>query len=105
MKTVCLWRRRFAERGIAGIEKDAPRSGKRAEHTELLIQTIIETTLNKLPARSRRWSTRSLAAALGTSPSMVWRAWQAHGITAGRKPTTSSRKSQGATRDSPTATK
>ena len=26
-QTVGLWRRRFAEQGISGIEKDAPRSG------------------------------------------------------------------------------
>jgi hypothetical protein len=25
MKTVCQWRNRFAKRGLAGLEKDAPR--------------------------------------------------------------------------------
>src|SRR5690349_11240211 len=30
MKTVCLWRRRFAEAGLAGIGKDAPRGGRPA---------------------------------------------------------------------------
>lgn len=27
-KTVCLWRRRFVSKGLAGIEKDAPRGGR-----------------------------------------------------------------------------
>ena len=28
MKTVCLWRNRFAKAGLAGIEHDAPRGGR-----------------------------------------------------------------------------
>jgi transposase len=80
-KTVCLWRRRFAERGIAGIEKDAPRGGKRAQETDRLMRQILEKTLHESPPRRRRWSTRSLAAAVGTSPAMVWRVWKAHGLT------------------------
>jgi DNA-binding CsgD family transcriptional regulator len=28
LKTVSLWRRRFAEQRVAGIEKDAPRGGR-----------------------------------------------------------------------------
>ena len=28
MKTICLWRNRFAKSGLAGIEKDAPRGGR-----------------------------------------------------------------------------
>src|ERR1700733_10883904 len=44
-KTVSLWRRRFAQRGIAGIEKDAPRGGKRTEKSEVMVQQIIHKTL------------------------------------------------------------
>jgi len=85
-KTVCLWRRRFAERGLAGIEKDAPRGGKQSRESALLARQIIHKTLHESPSRRRRWSTRSLAAVLGTSPAMVWRVWKAHGLTAGRTP-------------------
>lgn len=85
-KTVCLWRRRFAERGIAGIEKDAPRGGKRTQKSEALVQQIIYTTLHELPARRSRWSTRLLAAVLGTSPAMVQRVWKTHGLTAPNPP-------------------
>ena len=35
MKTVCLWRRRFAQSGLAGIEKDAPRGGRPQRHGRL----------------------------------------------------------------------
>jgi transposase len=85
-KTVCLWRSRFAQRGIGGIEKDAPRGGKRSEGTEVLVQQIIHTTLHESPPRRSRWSTRSLAAVLGTSPAMVQRVWKAHGLTACQLP-------------------
>ena len=85
-KTVCLWRSRFAQRGIAGIERDAPRGGKRSKKSELLVQEIIHKTLHESPPRRARWSTRSLAAALGTSPAMVQRVWKAHGLTARQRP-------------------
>jgi transposase len=80
-KTVCLWRKRFAQLGIAGIEKDAPRGGKRCKTSELLVQQIIHKTLHESPPHRYRWSTRSLAAALGTSPAMVQRVWKTHGLT------------------------
>ena len=85
-KTVCLWRRRFAQRGIAGIEKDAPRGGKRTKKSEVLVQQIIHKTLHESPPHRSRWSTRSLAAALGTSPAMVQRVWKTHGLTARQRP-------------------
>lgn len=81
-KTVSLWRRRFAERGIAGIEKDAPRGGTRTKESEVLVQQIIHKTLHELPLHRSRWSIRSLAAAVGTSPAMVQRVWKTHGLTA-----------------------
>jgi transposase len=85
-KTVCLWRQRFAQHGIAGIEKDAPRGGRRTEKSEVLVQQIIHTTLHETPPHRSRWSTRSLAAALGTSPTMVQRVWKTHGLTARPRP-------------------
>jgi transposase len=87
-KTVCLWRSRFAQHGIAGIEKDAPRGGRRTQASEALVQQIIHKTLHESPLRRSRWSTRSLAAALGTSPAMVQRVWKAHGLTACQRPPT-----------------
>ena len=84
-KTVCLWRGRFARFGVAGIEKDAPRGGRRTAKSVALAQQIIHKTLHESPPRHLRWSTRSLAAALGTSPAMVQRVWKAHGLTASQQ--------------------
>jgi len=85
-KTVCQWKRRFAQRGIAGIEKDAPRGRKRAKLSEALAQQIIHKTLHGSPHHLSRWTTRSLAAALGTSPAMVQRVRKTHGLTARQRP-------------------
>jgi len=81
-KTVSLWRSRFARQGVAGIEKDAPRAGQRNKQSEALVQAIIYKTLHESPPRRPRWSTRTLAKAVGTSPAMVQRVWKTHGLTA-----------------------
>jgi transposase len=86
MKTVCLWRARFARHGVSGIEKDARRGGRRHQATDALVERIIHTTLHESPPRGSRWSTRSLAAALGTSPAMVQRVWKNRGLTAYQRP-------------------
>jgi transposase len=85
-KTVCLWRRRFAQHRIPGIEKDARRGRKRDPTSEVLVRQIIHKTLHEAPPYRSRWSTRSLAAALGTSPAMVQRVWKTHGLTASQRP-------------------
>ena len=80
MKTVCLWRRRFAERGLAGIEKDAPRGSRPRETTAALVAEIVRKTTTETPSGATHWSTRTLAAELSTSPSMVQRVWKASGL-------------------------
>jgi transposase len=80
MKTVCQWRSRFAKQGLAGIEKDAPRGARPASTTAALAAEIVRKTTMEKPAASTHWSTRTLAAELGTSPSMVQRVWKAHGL-------------------------
>ena len=78
MKTVCQWRSRFAERGLTGIEKDAPRGARPAAATAALAAEILRKTTTEKPTGATHWSTRTLAAQLGTSPSMVQRVWKAH---------------------------
>ena len=80
MKTVCQWRNRFAEQGLAGIEKDAPRGGRPPASRAAIAAEIIRKTTTEKPPGATHWSTRTLAAALGTSPSMVQRVWKANGL-------------------------
>jgi transposase len=79
-KTVSLWRTRFAERRLAGIEKDSPRGGRPPQAREQIAGEIVAKTTQELPANATHWSTRTLAKALGTSPTMVQRVWKANGL-------------------------
>jgi len=79
-KTVSLWRTRFAERRLAGIEKDSPRGGRPPQAREQIAREIVAKTTQELPANATHWSTRTLAKALGTSPTMVQRVWKANGL-------------------------
>jgi transposase len=74
------WRQRFAEHGLAGIEKDAPRGGRKPTARNAMAQKIVEWTTQKKPAGATHWSTRTLAEALGASHSMVNRVWQANNL-------------------------
>jgi transposase len=80
MKTVCQWRRRFVEKGLAGVERDAPRGGRPAVGGVALAAEIVRKTTTERPAVETHWSTRTLAAELGTSPSMVQRVWKANNL-------------------------
>ena len=77
---VGLWRRRFAKKGLSGIEKDAPRGGRPPVAREAMTGKIIEWTTQKKPRQETHWSCRTLAKELGTSRSMVNRVWQANGL-------------------------
>ena len=74
------WRKRFAAQGLAGIEKDAPRGGRKPTARDAVAARIVEWTTQKKPQNATHWSTRTLAAELGTSSSMVNRVWQANGL-------------------------
>ena len=75
-KTVALWRNRFAQQRLAGIEKDAARGGRPSTAKQKFAARIVKTTTTQTPAAATHWSTRTLAEHLGTSPSMVQRVWK-----------------------------
>lgn len=77
--TVLLWRERFLLAGSAGLERDAPRSGRKSGRlSPTTVQAVVETTLNTKPPAATHWSRRTLAATLGISASSVGRIWKAH---------------------------
>lgn len=77
--TVGLWRRRFVSAGLAGISRDAPRVGRPSARRQSLEEAIIaQTTAPR--SDDTHWSTRSLAAELGTTRSMVQRVWVANDL-------------------------
>jgi transposase len=79
-KTVALWRRRFLEQRVKGLEQDAPRPGRPATGRAETARRIVEATTQEKPRAATHWSTRSLAAHLGVSVSRVQRVWKAEGL-------------------------
>jgi transposase len=74
------WRKRFFEKGLAGIEKDAPRGGRPRSTRIAMEAKIIEYTTQRKPGNATHWSCRTLARELGASRAMVNRVWQANGL-------------------------
>jgi transposase len=79
-RQVSRWRRRFVQKRLAGIEKDAPRGGRKAKQRERMAPLIIERTTQSKPANATHWSVRTLAESLGIDKSLVHRVWQASGL-------------------------
>ena len=77
-RMVGRWRGRFAEHGLAGIEKDAPRGGRPPTRRNGVAAEIVRRTVETKPDNATHWSTRTLARELGVSQSMVSRVWRAH---------------------------
>ncbi len=71
------WRDRFAQGGLAAIEADRPRSGRKPR---IDAAEIVRLTTQSTPAGATHWSTRKLAAALGISDTTVLKVWHANGL-------------------------
>jgi len=74
------WRSRYAAQGLAGIEKDAPRPGRRRRIDEKQRATVIRKTLKNKPEGQTHWSRATMSAATGLSESTIGRIWREHGL-------------------------
>ena len=74
------WRKRFLTKGLAGLEKDAPRPGRKHSIAKATVDEVVRLTTQEKPANATHWSTRKMAAAAGISDSSVLRIWHAHGL-------------------------
>jgi len=72
-KTVSLWRTRFAEQGLAGIERDAPRPGRKPAIRQSVFRKLLAKTTQEKPPNATHWSTRTMAKAVGVSHATVQR--------------------------------
>jgi len=79
-KTVGLWRKRFADKRIAGIEKDAPGRGRPPTTDAAAVAEIIRITTQEDPPNATHWSTRDMAKVVGVSAATVRRIWIRHGL-------------------------
>src|SRR5437867_13375868 len=70
-QTAALWRGRFVEHGIAGIEKDAPRSGRPSVILPAKIDEVVSKNTRETPAAATPLSKRSLVYVNGVCHSPV----------------------------------
>jgi transposase len=74
------WRKRFQQFDLAGLEKDAPRPGRKPAISAKLKEEVIRQTTQSKPVNATHWSTRTMAAEMGISEATVRRIWHAHGL-------------------------
>jgi transposase len=79
-RTVSRWRMRFIEQGMAGIEQDGTRPGRKPKISASKVKKIVVMTTQSRPEEATHWSTRTMAAQIGVSATSVRRIWQAHGL-------------------------
>lgn len=77
--TVSLWRRRFAEKRLTGLEEQ-PRGGRPRLIGADQVETVIAATLESVPEGAAQWSTRLMARKMGMSQSAISRIWRASGL-------------------------
>jgi transposase len=77
--TVGKWRRRFAERRLAGLY-DEPRPGAPRRIGDDAIAATVQRTLEETPPDATHWLLRSMARAAGYAPSTIHRIWKAIGL-------------------------
>ena len=79
-QSVGLWRSRFIQERLAGIEKDALGRGRKPTKRNRVVRLILERTTQTVPANATHWSVRTLAKELSVNPTMVHRIWKANGL-------------------------
>ena len=77
---VARWRKRFLKLGLAGLEKDASRRGRKLAIPASVKLEILHKTTQCSPANATHWSTRSMASEMGVSEATVRRVWHANGL-------------------------
>jgi transposase len=77
--TVCYWRKRFSEAGLAGLY-DRPKSGRPRTHDDQRVAGLLKKALAERPRQATHWSVRQMAAETGISKSSVHRYFALFGV-------------------------
>src|SRR3546814_9110022 len=66
---------------VGGLLQDVTRPGRpRSAREAAKVEEVVRITLEQRPSGATHWSTRTLAAHLGTNATAVARIWRAHGL-------------------------
>ncbi|MGH9072368.1 MAG: IS630 family transposase [Acidimicrobiales bacterium] len=77
--TVGKWRRRYLQRGPAGL-LDEPRCGAPRRISDEQVEELVVKTLETKPVSGGSWTTRSMGERAGMSDTSVFRIWHAFGL-------------------------
>jgi transposase len=77
--TVSLWRSRFHEKRIEGLN-DEPRPGAPRKIGDDAVEEVVRLALESKPQGETHWSTRSMAKKVGLTQTAVSRIWRAFGL-------------------------
>jgi transcriptional regulator with XRE-family HTH domain/transposase len=80
VKTVSLWRGRFAQSGAEGLWEIASGRGRKPTYSARKIKAIVQATLLSKPQGMTQWSCRQMAQAQGVSKSTVSTIWRSHNL-------------------------
>jgi transcriptional regulator with XRE-family HTH domain/transposase len=80
VKTVSLWRGRFAQTGPEGLWEIAAGRGRKPTYSPRKIKAIVQATLLTKPDGMTQWSCRQMAQAQGVSKSTVSTIWRSHNL-------------------------
>src|SRR3982750_2948746 len=79
--TVRRWRKRFADKGTAGVGVIAEGRGRKSWLPPGTVEEVLRLTREELPADgSTHWTTRTLAARVGVSKDTVAKIWADHNL-------------------------
>ena len=78
--TVWRWQKRFMEAGVEGLLRDKTRPPGKAPLAAAVVNQVVTKTATEKPSDATHWSARSMAKAVGISPSSVQRIWAGHDL-------------------------
>jgi len=84
-RTVGVWRRRYAQSGMAALTSGAPRTGRRPI-TRSRVEADVLRLITEPPPKGTRWTIRQMASCVKASKDTVQRIYAAHGLNQRRSP-------------------
>lgn len=78
-QSVCLWRKRYLEHGVQGLN-DELKPGRPRTISDEKVALLVRRTLDTKPKDGTHWTVRSIAQETRISPTTVHRIWEAFGL-------------------------
>jgi putative transposase len=78
-QSVCLWRKRYLQHGLAGLHEEL-KSGRPRSISDEKVAELVRTTLKNAPKEGTHWTIRSIARETQLSRPTVHRIWRAFGL-------------------------